>query len=100
MSKQHIKIGNTDYYLSSDRLNWIVSRRVECSISKSFPYGYKFVDETYHHELVGAFKRVFDETVRMAKVKTLPELLRVCEQTYEMLKRALKYDFKDEKSAA
>ncbi|MCX6645110.1 MAG: hypothetical protein NTY09_01940 [bacterium] len=100
MDNRWKQIGNTDYYLSSDRLNWTVAHRIKCQKSKSHPDGHKLVHETYHPELKGAFKRVFDETTRLAETDTIQDLLRTCDETYEMLKRALKYDFKDYKSAA
>lgn len=100
MTQKWKRIADTDYYLSSDRLNWIVAHCIKCLKSKSHPDGHKFVHETYHPTLAFAFKRVFDEVTRMAEMETLEELLRVCEETYEMLRRALKYDFDGWKTAA
>lgn len=100
MSNKWKQIGDTDYFLSSDRLNWIVAHRIKCEKSKSHPDGRKFVHESYYPDLAGAFKRVFDEITRLADAETIEDILRICDETYEMLKRVLKYDFKDVKSAA
>ena len=100
MPENWIRVGKTDYSLKSDRLNWIVARRVKCEKSKSYPDGYKHVHETYHSELSGAFKRIFEETTKLAEAKTMQDILRVCEETYATLKRVLDYDFKGLKSAA
>ncbi len=100
MSESWTRVGKTDYYIKSDRLNWIVARRVPCKKSKSFPDGHKLVNETYHPQLSSAFKRIFEETTKLAPAKTVQDILRVCEETYTMLKEVLDYDFKDVKSAA
>jgi len=95
MADNWIRVGQTDYYLKSDRLNWIVARRVKCKKCKSFPDGHKFADFTYHAELSGAFKRIFDETTKLAEAETIQDILRVCEETYAMLQRVLDYDFSE-----
>jgi hypothetical protein len=100
MSENWVRIGKSDYSIKSDRLNWVVARRVKCENSKSYPDGFKHMHETYHPELRGAFKRIFEETIKLADAATLQDILGVCEETYAMLKRALEYDFKDFKSAA
>jgi hypothetical protein len=100
MTSKWKQITDTDYYLSSDRLNWVVAHRIKCQKCKSHPDGYKFVHESYHNDLPGAIKRAFDETTRLAETDTIQDLLRTCDETYEMLKRVLKYDFKEVKSAA
>ena len=100
MPKLWKKIGDTNYYVASDRLNWIVARRVKRKKCKSFPDGYAYLDETYHNKLSSAFQRVYDEVTRTAETKTMQDLLRVCKRTEAMLKKALDVDFKDEKSAA
>jgi hypothetical protein len=100
MSENWIRVGKTDYFIKSDRLNWIVARQIKCEKCKSFPDGRKLVHETYHNDLKGAFKRIFEETTKLAEAKTMQDILRVCEETYAMLKRVLEYDFKDLKSAA
>ena len=96
MPNRWIHIVGTKYLIKGERLNWIVGRKVKCKKSKCFPEGWKVVDYTYHPELDGAFKRIFDETVRLAPIKTIEDLLRVCEETYQMLREVLKRDFKDE----
>jgi len=100
MAKNWIQVGQTDYYIKSDRLNWIVARRVECRKCKSYPDGFKYVDETYHPKLHYAFEHIFDEMAMLAPAETIEDILRVCEETHAMLRRVLEYDFKDVKSAA
>ena len=106
MPDHWIQIGRTNYYIKSDRLNWVVSRRVQCKKSKTRPDGHKFVDLSYHPKLSGAFKRVFDETIRLAEAETIQDILRICEETHKMLCEVLDRDFKvdrrqsNEKSAA
>jgi len=106
MPDNWVQIGRTSYVLKADRMSWIVARRVKCEKTKSFPEGYKFTDFTYHPELRGAFKRVFDETVRLTEAETIQDILRVCEETYAMLREVLDRDFDgkhrsgDKKSAA
>jgi len=95
MPQNWIPVGKTDYYIKSDRLNWIVARRVKCQKTKSNPDGCKFVHETYHPKLSGAFARIFDETTKLAEAKTMRDILRVCEQTYAMLREVLDYDFSE-----
>ena len=100
MTKHWKPIADTTYYLSSDRLNWIVARRVKRAKCKSFPDGFDYLDKTYHSKLSEAFQRVFDEVTRLTETKTLEELLRVYRETEAMLKRALDVDFEEERSAA
>ena len=95
-----IQIGRTKYFLKADRLNWIIARRVKCRMSGSHPTGYKFVHETYHAELSGAFKRVFDETIRLAEAETIQDILRICEETHEMLREVLDRDFSEKRSSS
>jgi hypothetical protein len=97
MAENWIQIGKTNYYLKSDRLNWIVARQVECKKSKSFPDGHKLVNESYHPDLKGAFKRVFEESTKLAEAETIQDILKVCEDTYKMLREVLERDFSDKK---
>jgi hypothetical protein len=89
------RIGESDFFLKSDKLNWTVAQRIKCKTSNSHPEGYKYVHETYHSDLAAAFQRIFDETVRLADVETIEELLEVCKTTHKMLKRVLKHDFEE-----
>lgn len=95
MAKNWLQVGSTYYYIRSDRLNWTVAQRIKCKASNSHPEGYKYVHETYHQDLPAAFQRIFDEIVRLTDVETIEELLEVCKTTHEMLKRVLKFDFKE-----
>lgn len=100
MKNKWKQICNSNYYLSSDRLNWIVARRVKRKKCKSFPDGHDYIDQTYHNKLSGAFQRVYNEITRLADTETLDELLKVCKRTETMLKRVLDVDFKEERTAA
>ncbi len=100
MPANWLRIGRTDFFLKSDRLNWIVARRDKGKKSKVRPDGHKYTDLTYHDKLSGAFERIFDETVKLAEVKSIHEIQRACKETYDMLKEVLDYDFKERKSAA
>ena len=97
MTKKWLQVGSTDYHLKSDRLNWIVARQVECKRSKSFQDSRKLVNETYHNTLAGAFRRIYEETVKLAEAKALKDILQVCEDTYKMLREVLERDFVDSK---
>jgi len=100
MADNYVRIGRTDFYLKSDRLNWIVARRVRCERSKSYPDGYKMLHETYHNRLSGAFERVFSEITKTAAVESIEDILRVCRETFTMLRQVLDYDFSEKKTAA
>jgi len=100
MAKNWIQIDRTEYWLKSDRLNWVVARRKKCKVTKSHPDGYKFVNETYHSTLEYAFQEVFEEIIKLADAEIIHDILQVCEETHAMLNHVLKYDFKAEKSAA
>ena len=100
MADNYVRIGRTDFYLKSDRLNWIVARRVKCERSKSYPTGYKMVHETYHNQLEGAFGRVFSEITKTAAAESIDDILRVCRETFTMLRQVLDYDFSDKRTAA
>ncbi|HEX9743952.1 MAG TPA: hypothetical protein VGB30_00860 [bacterium] len=93
MSQKWIQIADTHYYFKSDRLNWIVARRTKAKDSSSFPDGWKFVDYTYHSTLSNAFKRAFDETVRLSDYQSIDDLLNITEKTYMMLRKQLDRDF-------
>lgn len=97
MPDHWIQIGQTNYYLKSDRLNWVVARRVKCKKGKSNPDGYKFVDLSYHGALSSAFQRVFDETIRLADAETIQDILRICEETHAMLCEVLDRDFEEKR---
>ena len=91
-----IRVGETNYFIKSDRLNWIVARQIKCEKCKSFPDGRKLVHETYHNDLKGAFKRVFEETTKLAEARTMQDILKVCEQIERMLREVLDHDFNNE----
>jgi len=93
MSESRIRVGETNYYLKSERNCWIVYRRVRCKVTKSFPEGFKSVDYTYHPTLSGAFRRIFDETVRLSDFKSIQDLLQIVDETHTMLKEILERDF-------
>ena len=100
MPANWIQIGRSNLFLKSDRLNWIVARRDKCEKSKSHPDGYRYADLTYHDKLSGAFERVYDEITKITSADSIEDILRICDETYAMLRRVLDKDFKDFKSAA
>jgi len=93
MTENGIRIGKSNYYLKSDRQCWTVSRRVKCQKAKSFPDGFKFADYSYHSTLSDAFKRIFDETVKLSEYESIQDLLRIVDETHQMLKEILDRDF-------
>ena len=97
MADKWIQVGGTEFFIKSDRLNWIVARQVKCKKSKSFPDGRKLVNESYHNTLADAFKRIFEETVKLAEATAIQEILQVCEETYKLLREVLEREFCDEK---
>ena len=99
MSENWIRVGRTNYHIKSDRLNWTVARRLKCKKTKSNPEGYKYADHSYHSSLSSAFQRVFDETVKLSEARTMQDILRVCEETYAMLREVLDYDFSEMRSS-
>ena len=99
MMDKWIQVGETDYFLKGDRLNWIVARRVKCSVSERLPDGFNFVDFTYHGKLSGAFQRIFDETVRLAEYRSIEDLLRIIEESHAMLKDILDREFAETSGA-
>ena len=96
MTDRWIEIENTGYCLKGDRMCWTVSRKVACKKSPSFPSGFKHTDLTYHTTLTDVFRRIFEESIRISEYKSIQELLRIVEQTHQLLKKTLDRDFKSE----
>lgn len=94
MIKSWIPIEGTRYVLKSDIKNWIVGIKSGGKNGDAAKDPDRVTDLTYHPSLAGAFKRIFDETVRLSDYNSVIDLLRITEDTHKMLTEIFGRDFK------
>jgi hypothetical protein len=84
-----IRVGNTDYYLKSDRCCWTVARRVKRDPARNKGVDHAYVEQTYHGNIRQAAEELLDRKAKEAPVETLSDIVRAYRDAHEWIKREL-----------